>query len=544
MTSSAPETTPTTAPAASIDDAAPLARRLLAAWIAHHRLILGIVLLGCFVAVRVAYVGADPPKYLPNGARIYELFTDPPAKSYEARNWALFGAWSLAPLDNYQFWRIQAPAWVYPIAGFYRLFGVGYAQMRIFSTICSALGLVAVLAIAAQRLRGWAYLLAGTFLTFNFYYVVYSRSGLLEALLNTFLALTVLFVFLAQRNVAWILAAQWALVLAFFTKMSGLYILPLALAGGVVAYVRQLRAGLPLWLKIAPFAQAAAIVAGVSWYCFRPAYWRTVTWNYGHAVFDNGGIQEVEVSKLPMSKALGRLISDTTWGTGFYSLFPIAGALATIAFARLLYVWIRRRRFEAWDVIVAGWMASSFGVLLLTPLMWVHYRLILFPPVALLAASLIQAAMEEPWLAHRARLAHGAAAFLLLVDLSVHGYWIGKMIKTRTYTMRDATDVIREQTGNEGAVFAGMWAGPLVFDTKNKWFYVKELFNQTGEIQATLGITHSIDLDKGDLANGILAKHHPVPMRTRKALLQFDLRGHTVTLYKLVIPISDATLRR
>jgi len=543
MISSASSET-STAPAASTDEAPSLGRRLLAAWVAHHRLILGALLLGCFVALRLAYVGADPPKYLPNGARIYELFTDPPAKSYEARNWALFGSWSVSPLDNYQFWRIQAPAWVYPIAGFYRLFGVGYPQMRIFSTICSALGLVAVLAIAARRLRGWAFFLSGSFLTFNFYYIVYSRSGLLEALLNTFLALTVLFVFLAQRNAAWILAAQWALVLAFLTKMSGLYLLPLALIGGVVAYARHLRRGAPAWVKIAPPAQAAAIVAGLSWYVSRPAYWRTVTWNYGHAVFDNGGIGSVEATHFPLAKAAGRLIASSTWDTGFFSLFPVAGLFATIALLRLFYVWIRRRRFDAWDVIVAAWFVSSFGVLLLTPLMWVHYRLILFPPVALLAASLIQAMFEEPWLARRAALAHGIAALALVVDLAVHGYWTERMIKRRTYSMREATQVIRDAAGNEGAVFAGMWAGPLVFETKDKWFYVKELFNQTGEILAGLGLTHTIDLDRGDLANGLIAKKHPVPMRTRKALLQFDLRGHTVTLYHLIIPLSDATLRR
>ena len=541
----APEMLPAREESALNDDNPPRGvRRFLAILSTHNRAALVVVLLALFLALRLAYIGADPVVSLPNGVPVYELFTDPPAKSYEARNWALFGQWSLSALDNYKFWRIQAPVWVYPIAGFYRLFGVGYVQLRVFSTICAAAGLVALLALAAQRLRGWSFFFAGAFLTFNYYDIIFSRSGLIESLLTTFAVITILFTYLAQRRLAWVLAAQWALLLAYLTKMSGIHLIPVALIGGVVAYVRHVRQGCPAWLRVAVPVQAAAIIAGVSWYVSRPAYWRTLAWNYGHALFNDGGIQDVQVSKIPVGVALHRLLSGSTWGAGYMALFPIAGALALIELARLLYLVARRRGVESWEILVAGWFASSFGVLLLTPMLWVHYRLVLFPPVALLAASLIHAVFGAPWLARRAWLRHTIAGTLLFADLAVHGWWLRGLVVNRSYHMVAATRAITSKMGNEGHVFAGMWAAPLLFGTKQKWFYVKELFNSTPEILAGIGLTHVIDLNRGDLANAMIWRSHPAAQRSRQKLLQLRLRGAAVTLYKYGVPPSKATIKR
>lgn len=518
------------------EDTVPLGRRIALSFVAHHRLLLGVVLIFAFFALRLAYITADPPMRLPNYVRVYEFFTDPPAKSYEARNWALFGQWATAPTDNYQFWRLQAPVWVYTLAGFYRVFGVGYLQMRVFSTICAATGLAAMLVFAARKLRGWPYFLAGSFITFNFYYVIFSRSGLLETMLNTFVILTVLFLYLAQERLVWILAAMWTLVLAFLTKQTGLYLLPVALVAGTMAYVRALRRGAPLWLRVAPPAQALAIAAGMAWYVFRPAYWRTVAWNYGHMLFDKGGLDHVEIERFPLFTALGRLFSVDTWDQGFFSLFPVIGLLALIEVVRVLYMGIRRRRFDRWEVLVVAWAASSFGVLLLTPFLWVHYRLILFPPVALLTASLFHTLFRQPWMARRRGLVHLIAAGTLGLELLVHGTWLANVYLHRTYLMRDATRVIRKYVGNEGAVFAGMWAGPLVFDTKNKYYYIKDFFNSTPEGIAGLRLTHVLNVDKLDLTNGILWRMYPGAMKTREELVDFDLRGHTVKLFSFETP--------
>ncbi|MFT3768371.1 MAG: glycosyltransferase family 39 protein [Minicystis sp.] len=520
---------------------APPRGRIAAALIAHHRFILGVLLLVAFVAVRLVHIEADPPMRLPNNARVYELFTDPPAKSYEARNWALFGQWATSPVDNYQFWRLQAPVWVYSIAGFYRLFGVGYLQLRVFSTLCAATGLVAMLALGARRLRGWPFFIAGAFLTFNFYYIVYARSGLLEALLNTFVILTILCLHRAQRRLVWLMGAQWALLLAFLTKQTGIYLLPLALVAGVIAYRKQVRAGVPRWLRIAPLAQGAVIVAFLGFYVLRPAYLRTVTWNYGHMLFDKGAIDHVEIGKLPLGAALDRLRAGATWDTGFFSLFPVAGLLALLEILRV----IRRafaRRFDAWELLVAGWLASGLGVLLLTPFLWVHYRLILFPPVMLLSASLLHATFRDRWMQRNTWLIHIVSIGALSLELVVQARWIDSLFRNPVHAMREGTRLIRAHAGNEGAAFAGMWSGPLVFDTKHKYYYIKDIFNTRGEVIGKLGITHIFDMERTDMVNGLLWQTHPGAMSARQHLVQFDLRGHTVHVFKFDTPPSDETL--
>jgi 4-amino-4-deoxy-L-arabinose transferase-like glycosyltransferase len=513
--------------------------RLAAALVAHHRLLLGALLLAVFVALRLAYLDADPPVALPNDVRVYELFTDPPAKSYEARNWALFGTWSTSPADNYQFWRLQAPVWVYALAGFYRLFGVGYLQMRVFSTLCSATGLVALLALAGQRLRGLPYLVAGAFLTGNVYHVVYSRSGLLETLLNTFVILTILFLHLARSRLLWLLAAEGALVLGFLTKQTGLYLLPVFLVAAVLAYRRA--AGAPRRERLLPVAQAALLLAFLAWYVLRPAYLRTVTWNYGHMLFDNGALTRIDLRQLPLAAAVRRLFAGRTWSMGFFSLFPLAGLLSLLEVARVLRAALARRAL-AWELLVVAWLLAGLGTLLLTPFLWVHYRLILFPPVVLLAASFLDAVLRLDVVARRPRLGPALAVGALLLELGVQGRWLSQLRAARTYHLREATALVRRHVGDEGAVFAGVWAGPLVFDTRHRYYYIKEIFNTSGAAMASFGLTHLFEVDPTDMVNMMLAQKHPSAMADRRLLATFPLRGHTVRLHQLRTPISHATL--
>jgi 4-amino-4-deoxy-L-arabinose transferase-like glycosyltransferase len=503
------------------------------AWVkARPELTMAIVLTVVFIAIRLAWVTADPPLTLPNRARVYELYTDPPAKSYEARNHALFGQWATSPADNYQFWRIQAPLWVYPISWFYQLFGAGYAQMRTFSTLSAAAGLVLFLLFAQKKLRGLPYFLAGSFLVFNYYYILFARSGLLEALLNTYVILCVFCLYQARRNLAWLLAAEWALVASFLTKQTGLYLLPVCLVAGVLAWNHQRKQGASRALLIAPFVQGAALAGGMAWYVFREAYWRTVTWNYGHMLFNEDSTGEVDASRFPLLPALKRLALPETWGQGFFSLFPIAGALAVIGVLVVLYRAIRKRERDDWELLVTGWLVASFGVLLLTPLTGVHYRLILFPPVAMMAGVAIQWFMTLPGIDVKRALAYGVPTLLFTVELGLHGFWYWQWASTRSYDMTAATDLLRSTVGNEGNVFAGMWSGPLIFNTKNKYYYIKAIFNSEGDAIAELHLTHLLELDKWDLAAARIHTTQPEMFFAKEQRLSFDLRGHTLKLYE------------
>jgi len=496
----------------------------------HHRLVVGVILTALFLALRVAFLDADPPHSLPNGARIYELFTDPPAKSYEARSWALFGRWATSPGDNYGFWRPQSPVWVYPLALYYRVFGATYATMRVFSTLCATAGLVAFLALLARKLRGLPFFVAGALLTVNYYHVVYARSGLLEALLNTFVVLTVYFLLLSRRHLAWLLAAEVAFVLALLTKQTGVYLLPLLLGVGISRY-RAAR-GAPAWLRALPIALFLVAAALLAWYTSRDFYLRTVAWNYDHMVLGDGGGAP---HRAPILDALGRLISPATWGVGFFSLFPVAGLLALIEATRVIVAAARRRATD-WEVIVTAWAAASFGVLLFTPYLLVHYRLILFPPVTALAGAAV-ARLARVRL--RRAPVRAALAIALAVEVGLHLFWFGDAARRRTYGLATAERAIVDAVGARDAVFAGMWAGPLIFGTPYQWYYIKAIFNQRREVIDAFGITHQLEIDRNDLANRHLRALYLAEIQDRRRLLAFDLRGRHVELHELSEPLGQ-----
>jgi hypothetical protein len=192
--------------------------------------ILTIAMFAVFLAVRFAYLTADPPMSLPNGNDYNELVVEPTAKAHEARNRALFGMWKTSPVDNYQFWRVQAPAWVYPLSWWFRLTNVSYATLRTYAILGSAVGFLGLLALASNRLGEFPFVMAGAFFGLNFYSVLYSRYGLIEPQVNTFIILTVLGLHLARRRLVWLAAAEVTLALAVLTKQTAFFMAPLCIA--------------------------------------------------------------------------------------------------------------------------------------------------------------------------------------------------------------------------------------------------------------------------------------------------------------------------
>lgn len=496
----------------------------------RHRAVITIALTVLFLALRLVFLDADPPTSLPNDARSYELFTDPPAKSYEARSYALFGAWKTAEGDNYAFWRPQAPAWVYPLGLYYRVFGASYVTMRVFSIGCATVGLLAFLALLAKKLRGLPFLAAGLLLTCNFYFIVFTRSGLLEALLTTYIVLTVYFLVRSRDHLGWLVAAVVAFVLAFLTKQTGLYLVPLLIGTG---FVRILRArGAPLWLRALPVAAFAAAVALLAWQTTRPDYVRTVAWNYSHMVLgDTPNARHAS----PVVEALQRLFERPTWTVGYFTLFPIAGALALVE-AAFVVVAIARRRARDWEVIVTIWGFGSFGVMLFTPHLAVHYRLFLFPAVAALAGAAIARLGR---IARHRRLIRGGLGVLVAAGLGLHVYWFAGMTYHRRYEIASARRAILKAVGKRPAVFAGMWAGPLVFGTPYQWYYIKSIFNQSAEVIDQFGITHQIATPRNDLANDRIRVLYRAQVQDRRRIASPRVRGLRVDVYELKAPLKS-----
>ena len=107
---------------------------------------LAVLLAGLHLAARLALLSADPPATYPGGRVAQELLFEGPAKAHEARRFALTGA---ATTDDYRVWSVQSPVFVAPLGWFMRLFGPGYASLRVFC------GLVGALLLLSFRPAAW-----------------------------------------------------------------------------------------------------------------------------------------------------------------------------------------------------------------------------------------------------------------------------------------------------------------------------------------------------------------------------------------------------
>jgi 4-amino-4-deoxy-L-arabinose transferase-like glycosyltransferase len=488
----------------------------------------------CFVIARALGVDADPPAALPNGARSQELWAEGAAKAQEARNWALFGTWQTNPADNYQFWRVQAPVWVYSLAAFLKLFGVKTIVLRMHSIAVGALGFALTLVLGRQGLRrvGWGAL--GTFLAFSYYYVLYTRAGLIEPMVNLFAAALVLCTYLALSRPIWLVPATWALVLAVFSKMSGLFLLPVLLVGGATASYRARRSGPRVWLP--PLAHAAAVLGGVAIYMSSAAYRQRLVWNVAHMAYNKDGHTEVDMERIDFGRVFERLLEPYRYHTALFPLFPVALVLCVPALVRLVRS-LSRREALGWDALCALWLASGFASLQLTDSTYVRFYLVLFPPVALLGARGLDVALE--WLGPRRALrivvvvmTLGAFAF---INVRQYADWWQK----RTYQVRDTNRKVRRLIRHQRAVVIGMWAPWLTFDSRHEFYTVRSYFNVTRPALAKLGVTHLL-LRRNDLSGSIFRRHFPHSFDRKRKLAQFRVHRESLTLFELREPLREA----
>lgn len=484
--------------------------------------------------VRALWVDADPPSALPNGARSQELWAEGAAKAQEARNWALFGRFQSNPADNYQFWRIQAPVWVYSLAATLKLFGAKTVVLRMHSIMVGALGFALTLWFGRYGLRrvGWGAL--GAFLALSYYYILYTRAGLLEPMVNLFSAALVLCTYLAFSRPLWLVPATWALVFAVFSKMSGLYLLPVLLLGGGAALYQVRRAGYRVWLP--PLAHAGVVLGAVTLYMSSSAYRQRVVWNVAHMAYNRDGGTEVDMDRIDLAHVFVRLFDPQRYQAALFPLFPVALALCVPALVSLVLS-LRRREVPRWDVLCWLWLLSAFASLQLTNSTYVRFYLVLFPPVALLGARGLDALLE--WLASWRPAQVGVVVVALGAFLYINGEQYQNWWQRRTYQVRDTNRQIRKLTQGEHAVFIGMWAPWLTFDSRHEFYTVRNYFNVTKPVLAQLGVTHLL-LRPKDLSGSVFKRHYRREYSTKRKLGRFRVHGSSLTLFKLKKPLKAA----
>jgi 4-amino-4-deoxy-L-arabinose transferase-like glycosyltransferase len=166
-------------------------------------------------ALRGVYPTADPPWH----ATVGIVWHDEGTWVHNARNRALFGAWTLDAWN---------PMYIAPVfTGLeylsFRSFGVGIWQARLVSEL-TGLASVLLLALGVRRAAGGdAGLIAGALLATNYVYVMWNRAALMEASMVAFIVAAWYCYVRAQQSASWGALAALCALLAYFTKAAAIF---------------------------------------------------------------------------------------------------------------------------------------------------------------------------------------------------------------------------------------------------------------------------------------------------------------------------------
>lgn len=495
----------------------------------HTNLRLIAALTVLFIALRCLFISADAPLRM-FGRDTRELFAEPPAKSHEARNWAVFGAWKLSPADNYQFWRAQSPAWVYPLAGFFRVFGTDYPQLRIFSTLYAALGFVLLLAIASQLMRPSTVAFLGLALALDPIYFHTSRVGFIEPAVATWVTLVVLALLLAERDLRWLVVAHLACALAVFSKQAGIFCTPLVAFGTLYLAWRADRSTpesrRKLW--IAGTSGLIVFVASAI-YMSSSEYVRAIAYNYGHVVL---GDQSPAQNRYRGLRSLLFRLYDPERFLHYFSSLPATGIIAIGASIYVVVRTIRTRKLPSYtELIVFGWFASALFAMEVIAQSRYRFWTIVIPAAAVVAGFGIEWA--RVWLeARKPSLAALPLAVPLVVLLGWSAFGHIKYASSAEYTVRDGAREIEQQLGERDATIVGFASPGIVLGTPYKNFYVRGGFNETREQLQALGITHFLfRRDMSDRTREIVGRAFPDFMAGLRPDLALQVRAEPLELY-------------
>jgi 4-amino-4-deoxy-L-arabinose transferase-like glycosyltransferase len=175
--------------------------------------LLGILALGG--VLRGLFPAADPP-WNPTVGIVWH---DEGAWVHNARNKALFGAWSL---DQWN------PVYIAPVFtaleyASFEVFGVGVRQARLVPEACGLLS-VWLLALGVARIAGRrAGLIAAALLATNYIYVMWNRAALMEGPMIAFMVAAWYCYTRADERAEWGAAGGVLALTAFFTKASAAF---------------------------------------------------------------------------------------------------------------------------------------------------------------------------------------------------------------------------------------------------------------------------------------------------------------------------------
>lgn len=527
---------------------------------------------------RVWELELDAPETVVRGYSAQAHYRDEAAKAHEARNMAKWQRWSLSDLDEYGFWRAQSPSWVYGEYLWFRAFGVGLPQARLFVIVHSIVALALLMWLAMIRHGLPSAVAVGLLLGLNWAYLVFSRLALMEGALLCWLLVATVGLSQLERHPAqagrWSALAALAMWVACTIKQTGLLLIPafsvvLVLLGlraaGLVAGLRdeheswreRLRARLRL--REAKLSMLALAVLGLvlAMLVFSPEYQQRLSFN---AVHFTAAKEQPVLARA--TQTLVRGLFSFRLQLMFMLLAPLILWLATIDLARVSWLGLRsvraRRRgqeepvrrgllegrADAIDWWMLAWAVFALLANLASPHRAIRFQLVMLPPAAWLAAVLIGRAWLHAWPSPIWTRAVRAG----LVTLALLGTFLTtlRFVDWVRYGSTTAATIGEELTaliGPREAVVVGEFAAQAVFETDYQHFYVRRnQFNDSPEIIRGLGITHLAVAGDEDFVEDLMHDQAPELLVGRRKLGVVQFRTRQLQVWELASPERRAEL--
>ena len=305
--------------------------------------LIGAVLVGALL--RSAFLTADPPTH----ATVGIVWHDEGAWTHNARNKALFGAWSLDA------WNPLFIAPVFTLGEYlaFSAFGVGLWQARVMPVVLGLLS-IPLLAFGVARVAGArAGSIAGALVATNYVYVMWNRAALMEGPMTAFIVAAWYCYVRAETSPRWAWGAAGLALVAFFTKAAAVFF--------VAAIGIDAAALLLLGRRYSARSAAAAIPTLLALtVCGLVAFAAFVLPNWADYQFYNW---QMSVTRKP-SYDIASLIDRLTWFPILHDLFTRMWFAVVVGAAAALAALARWREIPAGERLLVLWIFVGAAELL------------------------------------------------------------------------------------------------------------------------------------------------------------------------------------
>jgi len=330
------------------------------------------------------------------------MFSDEGLKLFDARNKVLFGQWEVGSCAPY--YLHLHPIFTLIHYAVFAVFGIGYFQARVV-TVGFGLGIVALLYFLMKRHYGQtSALLASVLCAFNYYFIMMSRTAVIEIPALFFILLAVYLFDSGSQKVFTYFWAGLAVVIAVCTKLYAIFLLPVLLLTlllkkrwrAMVYFTIGLSSGLIfyalLWILLTDYPTLIDVI--------------TLNINMGRLEVVREHVQTILLTSGPQlmptepfgMKVLFRLLQSIarklTYINHLFTLAPILFFFTGYYFILIAEKYKSARLAEI-ELISIFWLFFGGGLLIISKYTSFHHLIILMPAMVILSTIIIKTHFQE-----------------------------------------------------------------------------------------------------------------------------------------------------